>query len=330
MAKRIGVSQTDAEPTEEIRLLQIGLVTALLMKPSVAPALEKDSVSAVVTARLCSANVTAAATTTPLSLPYLDLPPPPPSPPSAPPCLRLRRRRRRRRPGIHHPKSQVCHAVNQSIAKSLLDSFPDIKRECAASIRALVKVAPNVARAEGDVLLRNLVTNLGHQHSKTASSRSRASVSSLCAMRTLPPRGRPRWHGWRTGRRRRADRSSGPHVKVQQADGGRRAPGSPEVRGRPLGAGPTHGRAHAELPAARTSGENERAREVRAHAADDAGNASTDLTDEVTGVAEDCLAAVATHCLAHGGGGAAAAAAAAADGEGEGGSHDTLGPWCRG
>ena len=194
----------------------------------------------------------------------------------------------------------MSHAVNQSIAKSLLDSFPDIKRECAASIRALVKMAPNVARAEGGVLLRNLVANLGHQHSKTRQLTLQG-LGQLVVCYAEPP----------------AAGASSAGADAAPADA-----------------------AEAMEPADRTSLFNKlmddvvipglhkcvmdhsaqvrhtiarmlsfllRARPEKTNALEKFESTlltmlvtlSTDLTDEVTGVAEDCLASVATHCLAN-------------------------------
>jgi hypothetical protein len=62
---------------------------------------------------------------------------------------------------------EVGDGLAAILARSLADQYPEVKRECCVCVRALVKEAPLLASAHGEALLRGLVVNLAHQHSKT-------------------------------------------------------------------------------------------------------------------------------------------------------------------
>lgn len=76
---------------------------------------------------------------------------------------------------LHHPSIQQnpsvviphSHDLNLAFAKALVDSFPDIRRDTCGLIEYTSVTYPELIRPSLDQLLKPLLSNLSHQHSKT-------------------------------------------------------------------------------------------------------------------------------------------------------------------
>jgi SWI/SNF-related matrix-associated actin-dependent regulator 1 of chromatin subfamily A len=64
-------------------------------------------------------------------------------------------------------EERVGGGVCAVLARSLGDLYPDVKRECCAAVRLLVATCPRLACRHGATLLAGLAAALGHQHAKT-------------------------------------------------------------------------------------------------------------------------------------------------------------------
>ena len=70
---------------------------------------------------------------------------------------------------VKTPREETFDSCMISLKRALSDNFPEVKRECCLFIAKVSKddAGARALRAHGEVLVRNLLSNLGHQHSKT-------------------------------------------------------------------------------------------------------------------------------------------------------------------
>jgi len=132
LVARVGV-QPSPEGTEEVRLLAIRLVAALVNVPGAVA----DSVP--------SASTASSST---MSIAIVD-------------------DDESDEDGESSSEAGVGRGICTILARSLGDQYPEVKRECCATVRALVTSCPALASRHGEPMLAGLVSALGHQHAKT-------------------------------------------------------------------------------------------------------------------------------------------------------------------
>ncbi|CAM9890419.1 unnamed protein product, partial [Hapterophycus canaliculatus] len=75
-----------------------------------------------------------------------------------------------RRTDVHTGACGVPQVAGEAcgvLSAALTDPFPEVKRECCSLLLRLASVCPGELRSRLGKVLRPLIVNLGHQHSKT-------------------------------------------------------------------------------------------------------------------------------------------------------------------
>jgi len=135
LVARVGV-QPSPEGTEEVRLLAIRLVAALLSLPGAVADFSSSS----------STASSSSSSTMSIAIVNGD---------------------ESDEDGDSSSEAGVGRGVCTILARSLGDQYPEVKRECCATVRALVVSCPSLASRHGEPMLAGLVGALGHQHAKT-------------------------------------------------------------------------------------------------------------------------------------------------------------------
>ena len=70
---------------------------------------------------------------------------------------------------VKAPREETFDSCMISLKRALTDNFPEVKRECCLLIAKISKhnAGAKALRAHGQGLIKPLLANLGHQHSKT-------------------------------------------------------------------------------------------------------------------------------------------------------------------